>query len=131
MARHKSKTLTELELAIMRIVWNAEQVSVEHIEEELQQAGRPLAPPSIRTMLGILMEKGYVARRPEGRKYTYRAVVAADQAEQRFLKELVDQVFDGSASSLVAALVAQGMIGKNDLDTAQRLIRKHERGDAQ
>lgn len=127
MARRKTRTLTELELEIMRLVWGAEEVSVEDIESALDKSGRPLSQQSIRTMLAILRDKGYVKRRRLGRGYAYREAVKAEQAEKKILKDLIDRLYDGSASSLVATLVNQGMVSKEDLSEARRLIRKRER----
>ena len=73
MARRKSRTLTELELEIMQVVWDEEEVTSEVVASALAKTGQPLAPPSVRTMLGILQEKGYVSRRREGRGYIYTA----------------------------------------------------------
>ena len=53
MARKKSKTLTELELDIMQIVWQTDEIAVEELRQALKKSGRTLALPSIRTMLGI------------------------------------------------------------------------------
>lgn len=127
MARRKTKTLTELELEIMRLVWSSEEVSVEDIEAAMNQSERPLTPQSIRTMLSILREKGYVKRRRVGRGYAYRQAVKAEQAEKKILADIIDRLYDGSASSLVASLVSQGMVSKDDLSEAKRLIRKREK----
>ncbi len=126
MARRKSRTLTELELEIMQVVWGESEVTVEAIADALEKAGRPLALPSVRTMLGILQDKNYIKRRRVGRGYAYRAIIPADQAKTRILKDVINRVFEGSASSLVAALVSQGMVGKDDLAEARRLVRRHE-----
>lgn len=130
MARRKSRTLTEVELGIMQVVWGQREITVEELETVLRAEGTPLAPSSIRTMLSILRDKGYVKRKRAGRGFIYWAVVPAEQAERRILKDLVDRVFDGSASNLVAALVSQGMVGRNDLAEAGRLIQKRERRKA-
>lgn len=127
MARRKTRTLTELELEIMRLVWGAGEVSVEDIESALEKSGRPLSQQSIRTMLAILLEKGYVKRRRVGRGFAYSEAVKAEQAEKRILKDLIDRLYDGSASSLVATLVSQGMVSQEDLSEARRLIRKREK----
>lgn len=111
----------------MRLVWGAEEVSVEDIEYALDESGRPLSQQSIRTMLAILRDKGYVKRRRLGRGYAYREAVKAEQAEKKILKDLIDRLYDGSASSLIATLVNQGMVSKEDLSEARRLIRKRER----
>ena len=129
MARRKSRTLTELELEIMRVVWREGDVSVEVLRDALATLGTHLALPSVRTMLSILQEKGYVARRRAGRGFLYRAVVPAEQAERRILKDVIERVFDGSASNLVAALVSQGMVGKDDLAEARKIIARQERRD--
>lgn len=127
MARRKSRTLTELELEIMHIVWEQEEVTVDDLEQAFRGKGRPLAPSSIRTMLGILQRKGYVRRRRVGRGHAYRAAVLADLAKKNILKDVIDRVFDGSATDMVAALMAQGMVGKDELRAAQELIRKYEK----
>lgn len=127
MARRKTPTLTELELVIMQQVWGVDEITVDDLETALAGEKRPLSPQSIRTMLAILAEKGYVTRRRIGRGFAYRAAVPPEQAEKRILKDVVDRVFSGSASSLVAALVAQGLVGEADLAEARRLIQERER----
>jgi predicted transcriptional regulator len=128
MARRKTRTLTELELQIMQIVWKNEEIAVEDIRQTLEQAGKPLALPSIRTMLGILQEKGYVTRRAEGRRFVYRARVPQEKARESILKDVVDRAFDGSALDLVAALFDTRLVSKRDMDAVKRLIREAEGG---
>lgn len=125
MARRKTRTLTEVELEVMRAVWDADEVTVVEVRGSLSRTGRPLALPSIRKMLAILREKGYVARRPLGRGFTYRAVVSEEQARKSVLTDIITRVFDGSASHLVAALVDTEMVSKRDLPKIRKLIEKH------
>jgi predicted transcriptional regulator len=128
MVRRKSRTLTEVELEIMKVLWSNGEVTVDQVREALNAVSRPLALPSIRTMLSILHEKGYVTRRRDGRAHVYRAVIDAKQAERTILQDVVDRVYDGSAASFVAALLSQGVVSKNDLAKARELIAQH-RGD--
>lgn len=127
MARSKSRTLTEVELGIMKIVWTQDEVSVENIDHGLSKQGHPLAGASIRKMLSILKDKGYVTRRKEGRRHRYRALIKAEDAEKSILNDMIERVYDGSASSLVAALVNQGMVDKDDLSEARKLIEAKKR----
>lgn len=128
MARRKTRTLTELELEIMRVVWRSAEVTVEETRRELARSKRRLALPSVRTMFSILQEKGYVARRPAGRAFAYRALVTEDQARKSLLADIVKRVFDGSASHLVAALVDTEAISRKDLLAIRRLIEEHAKG---
>jgi len=127
MPRHKSRTLTDLELLIMQILWNHEERSVEEIRENLAKQGRDLALPSVRTMLSILKDKGYTTRRKIGRGHAYKAVVPREKARKNILKDLVERAFDGSAMNLVAALVDASMVSEKDLARVKSLIRKYEK----
>ncbi|MCX7045946.1 MAG: BlaI/MecI/CopY family transcriptional regulator [Candidatus Sumerlaeota bacterium] len=127
MARRKSKTLTELELEIMRIVWKQGETSVEDVRLALDEAGAPLALPSIRTMFAILQEKGYLTRRAEGRHHLYRASVSEHEAQRNILKDVIERAFDGSALGLVAALIDARFVSKKDAAKARQLILQVER----
>jgi BlaI family transcriptional regulator, penicillinase repressor len=127
MPRQKSRTLTELELEIMQVVWKSDEVCVEDLRTALQDAGRPLALPSIRTMLSILMEKGYVARRQEGRAHLYRAKVSQDKAQKGILKDVVERAFEGSALDMVAAMLNTRMVSKGEIDQVKRLLSNYEK----
>ncbi len=131
MARKKGRTLTRLELEIMQVVWGQDEVTVEEIRSVLEEQGRPLALPSIRTMLGILQEKGYVTRRRLGRKHAYRAIISAERARRRILRDILDRAFDGSVLDLVAALVKADMVSDENLARISQLIEQHDRGAEQ
>lgn len=129
MARRKSRTLTQLELEIMQAVWSQDEIGVEEIRKAFEDAGTPLALPTIRKMLSILQEKGYVTRRVQGRGHIYRALISEKEAHKGFLRDLVERAFDGSATNLVAALLQSKMVSKRDLEKVKRLIAEHEKGD--
>jgi len=127
MARRKSRVLTELELEIMRVVWNSGEATVEEIQRALQEHGRPLAPPSVRTMLAILQEKGYVRRRAVGRGFVYGAAVSRKRARHSIVRDVIERAFEGSALDLVASLIKTRMVSKVDLDRVKQMIREHEK----
>ena len=130
MARPKSRTLTELELQIMQILWAAEEATVPEVAEALAEGGRPLAQPSIRTMLSILQKKGYVARRAAaGRRFAYRALVSQEQAQRHTVKTVVERVFGGSPLALVSTLLRDDIISKKDIAKVQRMIRDKKKGE--
>ncbi len=131
MPRKKAPTLTELELRIMQIVWQHGEVSVQGVQEALEKQGKPLALPSIRTMLSILQDKGYVARRRDGRAHLYNAKVARGDAQKTILRDIVKRAFRGSAAGLVAALVEADLVGDDELDDIRRLIEEREGGAKQ
>lgn len=124
MSRRKTRTLTELELDIMNVIWKHEEATVGDIRRDLKKAGKPLALPSIRTMLGILQDKGYVARRADGRRHVYRPLVSRDAAQASILKDIVRRAFDGSALDMVAALIDTRLVSRSEINEVKRLIEK-------
>lgn len=127
MARKTSKNLTEVEQAIMDIIWDTPDCTVEHIREALEKAGRPLALPSIRTMASILEKKAYISRVQEGRKYIFQPLVTRETSQRSTLEEMLDRSFGGSPSQLAATLLSSEMVSEDDLAEVKRLLREKER----
>ena len=83
MARRKSPTFTEVELEFMRIIWPAGEVSTEDVRAALEKHGRDLSDGSVRKILSILITKGHLTRRPEGRGFVYKPAVPQGQAHRK------------------------------------------------
>ena len=60
--RKPSATLTPQELAIMKIVWGFDTVTVREVYEALRKT-RPIAYTTVMTMMNVLEDKGYLRRR--------------------------------------------------------------------
>ena len=128
MARRKAKTLTEVELEFMRVIWAApEDVTSEDVQKTLAREGRDLTDGSIRKVLSILVEKGYVSRRRDGRFFYYRADVPKDQAHRSLVADLLRRAFDGSAALMVATLLDSRGVGRKDVEKIKKLIAQRER----
>jgi len=76
----RTRTLGDLQLAIMRILWQRREATVAEVHRALFDERR-LAPTTIATMLVKLEKKGVVTHRLEGRRYVYRPSV--EEAEIR------------------------------------------------
>ena len=124
MKKHERK-LTDAELEIMHVIWELESATVRQVHEFLNQQ-RPLAYPTVMTMMNILEEKGHLTRRKEGRAYRYEPVRPKSQVISGMVDEFVRRVFEGSATPLVVSLVKDKKISKKDLDEIARMIRETE-----
>ena len=131
MPRRKSRTLTEVELEIMQVIWQKGETSVQEIQEALTRPGGAPALPTVRKMLSILQDKGYVKRRAAGRGHQYRAAVERDRAQEKILRDIVKRAFRGSAARLVAALVETEMLSEKELARARQIIRERAEGEDQ
>ena len=127
MPRRKSRTLTEVELEFMQVVWQAGEVTPEDVLEQLRRQGRDLADGSVRKVLSILVAKGYLSRRPEGRTFRYRAEVPKGRANRSMLMDLVNRAFAGSPALMVAALLDSPKVSEADLKQIKQLISLREK----
>ncbi len=124
----KAPLLTELELELMQVIWKSEDVTVEFLRQKLAESGRPLALPSIRTMLSILMKKGFVKRRQVSRAYVYNALINADEFQHSFIKDAMNRAFSGSPTGLVTALLNRELVSKRELNQIKKMIAEYEGG---
>ncbi len=131
MGRRKSSTFTEVELEFMQVIWAAGEVTTDHVLEVLKGRGRNLSDGSIRKILSILVRKGHLTRRREGRAFLYKPKVHKGQAHRKMVQDLVKRAFDGSAALMVAALFDSNTLNERDLKDIKRLIAKHEKEEEQ
>ncbi len=127
MARRKTRTLTEVELEFMGVIWAAKgEVTSEDIQRVLRSKGRELSDGSIRKVLSILDGKGYVSRRKEGRFFYYRAEVGEGKAMGSLVTDLLRRAFGGSATLMVAALLDSREVDEKDMEKIKTLIAERE-----
>jgi len=127
MPRRKSRTLTEVELEFMQIVWQAGDVTPEDVLEQLRRKGRNLSDGSVRKILSILVTKGYVSRRAEGRTFRYNAEVPKGRANRSLLMDLVNRAFGGSPALMVASLLDSPKVSQADLKQIRQMISEREK----
>jgi BlaI family penicillinase repressor len=120
-------SLTDLQLSIVRILWERGECTVLEVQEALAP-GRPLAQTTVATILTRLEKRGIVEHQPKGRLFFYRALVSEPQVRRSMVSELTDLLFDGSPAALISHLLAEREIDGSDLDEVKRLISEAERG---
>ena len=113
MPRKPSTIFTDKELEIMRVVWELGEATVRQIQERLPGKRHY---NSVLTIVRVLEQKGHLTYRAEGRAHIYRAKVHHEKSRRRVLSHLVNQVFGGSAVTLVLNLVESGNLSKQDLE---------------
>jgi len=125
----KSRKFTDVELQFMKVLWEKGEAAPDEIDEALSNIGRNLTYGTIRNMLVVMIEKGYVARRKQGKVYLYKAIVEENEARKTMLRDMLSRVFDGSESSMVATLLSSNDVHENELDEIRRLVDDKKKGD--
>jgi BlaI family penicillinase repressor len=95
--RHPKPTAAEFQ--ILHVLWRRGPSTVNQVQPELQHGDR-VAYTTVLKLLQIMFEKGLVRRDESTRPHVFRAAVAEAHVKRRFVTDLLDQVFEGSATSL-------------------------------
>jgi len=118
--------LTDLQLAVVRVLWGHGECTVIEVQEALLPSRR-LAQTTVATILSRLERRGVVDHRTVGRQFVYRAEITEPQVRRSMVSGLTALLFDGSPAALISHLLADREIARRDLDEVKRLIAKAER----
>jgi predicted transcriptional regulator len=118
--------LSELQLAVMRVLWQRKKAAVVEVQEALK-AERDLALTTVATVLTRLEKAGLVSHRASGRHYLYRPLVSEEEVRRSMVSVLAERLFEGDVAALVSHLVNAREINPGDLARVKQLIEAKER----
>lgn len=115
--------VSDSELQLMRLLWDEAPLTATELAERVGK-DRNWSITTVKTMLSRLVAKGAIFAEADGRRFNYRpalerATIAALQADR-----LVDRLFGGRISPLVAQLAEQRNLDPADIEELEQLIRK-------
>ena len=122
MARPSSRHPTELELLILKILWRESPLLARDVQAALANEGRDLAKTSVITTLNTMVGKQYLNRKKQGNSFLFSPRIDAETVSQQVLSDVVDRVFDGSASAVLLKLFDARDIDTEDLKELRRII---------
>lgn len=118
MAKHSEQQLSRRERQIMDVIYAKGQASALEVTEALPD---PPSKTAVRTLLGILEEKGHLTHVQDGMTYLYRATRAREQAGPSALRRVLDVFFGGSLENAVAAHLGESTEHLSDAEL-KRLV---------
>ena len=124
MARPASKYPTELELQILKILWDDSPRLARDVQRALADQGRDLAKTSVITTLNTMVNKKYLRRKKRGNTYLFSPHITAEEVSQRILGDVVDRVFDGSTASVLLKLFDVKDVDHEELKELRRIINR-------
>ena len=119
MPSHPKPTASELQ--ILHVLWRRGPSTVHQVQPELQHGDR-VGYTTVLKLLQIMFEKGLVRRDESTRPHVFRAAVAETQVKRRFVTDLLDQVFDGSATSLAMHALSVKRATRDELRKLRELL---------
>ena len=123
MPRSESEHPTELELEILKILWQESPLPVREVRARLRtEANRPLAHSSVITMLNIMHRKGFLRRKKEGKAFLFSPKEEKGRVTGKMMRDLLAKAFNGSASAMVLNLIESTDLNADELAELRKLI---------
>ena len=117
---------TESELDILSVLWQREMATVREVYEILNQT-KPTGYTTVLKIMQIMDEKGLVIRDTQTKAHYYRAKLEQKQAQQNYVRNLLDKVFGGSAKQLVLQALESEPASAEDMKEIRKILKQAEK----
>jgi BlaI family transcriptional regulator, penicillinase repressor len=117
---------TASELEILQVLWERGPSTVREVHEALS-AKRPMGYTSVLKLMQIMTTKGTLRRNEEQRAHVYEAVEPAEKTKRQLALDVLQRVFEGSASDLMMHALAGRKASKEEIEEMRRLLSEYER----
>ena len=118
---------TESELAILKVLWEHGPSTVRFVNEELSKQKETGYTTTLKFMQ-IMLDKKLLTRNTDTRSHVYASAVDQTVTQRDLLGKFVDNVFGGSATSMVLQALGNHDASKEELEEIKALIEKMEEG---
>lgn len=125
MARFPQKP-TASELEILRVLWARGPSTVREVHESLSEH-KSMGYTTVLKLLQIMTTKGTVRRNETQRAHVYEAGVPAEQTKRQLAGDMLQKVFEGSASQLMMHALAGRKASKEEIEELRGMLDDYER----
>ena len=112
----------EGEYAVMEVLWETAPLTAIEVAERVP-ADRKWSVRTVKTMLGRLLAKGILTHEEDGRRYLYRPAVAKEDYVGQESRRLIDRMFGGKVTPLVAHLAERQQLSAKDIEEIEALLK--------
>jgi BlaI family transcriptional regulator, penicillinase repressor len=117
---------TASELEILRVLWTRGPSTVREVHDALSQK-KLVGYTSVLKFLQIMTTKGTVRRNETQRAHVYEACLPAEQTKRQIAGDMLQRVFEGSASQLMMHALAGGKTSAEEIKELRRTLDEYER----
>lgn len=118
-----AERISDAEHAVMEILWNEAPLTASIVSDRLE-GHQDWTLATVKTLLSRLLAKGALVAESEGRKFLYRPLIARSDYVSGESKRLVDRLFGGRLSPLVAQMAAAETLSAQDISEIEALLRE-------
>jgi predicted transcriptional regulator len=121
--RHPLNRPTDVELSILRVLWDLGPATVRQVHEKLT-SDRDLAYTAVLKMMQTMTDKGLLVRDESERSHVYSPAQAREHTLKSLVDDLLERAFGGSALDLLATTLSSRKMKPKDREEMARLLAK-------
>lgn len=114
--------ISDAEHAVMEVLWEEAPLTAQDVAERVDPA-RDWSIATVKTLLGRLLAKRAIAHDVDGRRYLYRPAVAREEYVAGESRRMIDRLFGGRLTPLVAQLAERDELSPQDIDEIEALLK--------
>src|SRR5580698_7960562 len=118
---------TTSELEILRVLWARGPSTVREVHDALTEK-KAMGYTTVLKLLQIMTTKGTVRRNETQRAHVYESCLPAEQTKRQIAGDMLQRVFEGSASQLMMHALAGSKSSPEEIEELRRLLDEYERG---
>ena len=119
------KALSDREQEVMNVIWEVRNCCVDDVLQRLPEP-KP-AYNTVQTFMKILEEKGFLAHKRDGKKFIFYPLIEKPEYNRWYLKHMKDNLFGGSAKSLLNTFIRDTELTDSDIQELQMLLAQLKR----
>ena len=115
--------ISEAEAAVMMVLWEESPVTAQDVVDRAPTE-RGWSANTVKTLLARLVAKKAVAYEADGRRYLYRPLVARGDYVAGESRRLIDRLFGGRVTPLVAHLAQRDALSAEEIVEIEALLKE-------
>ncbi|MGD0221407.1 MAG: BlaI/MecI/CopY family transcriptional regulator [Terriglobia bacterium] len=115
------------ELEILRILWEQGPSTVRAVHDALLRE-KDVGYTTVLKLMQIMTAKGTVRRNQEQRAHVYEACQPAEKTKRALAGDVLQRVFQGSASQLMMHALEGRRTSREELEKLRHLLDNYEKG---
>lgn len=117
---------TKTEMDVLQVLWQYGPSTVRFVHDKLNEQKEAVIYTSTLKLMQVMKEKGMLDRDESQMKHVYSAVLKEDRVKGNMLGKFVDNMYNGSPSSLMVALLGNDKTSAEELQKIKDLVNKLE-----
>lgn len=112
---------------VLQILWQDGPSTVRFVHDKLNEQKEAVIYTSTLKLMQVMKEKGMLERDETNMKHIYSAALEEDKVKGNMLGRFVDSMYNGSASSLMVALLGNDKTSEEELQKIKELLNKMDK----